>query len=306
MDDLVNGGRASLGSTKATEPWGEEVNLKRSDRMTLLAFAKQEEGTRSIQNPSSPNVLAANTPQNARLILLAHELRSPLTAIRYGLQVLRQTGEDAATREKVVALLERQTEQIGCLVEDVLELSRVGLGKVLLRKQPLDLDQVVDGVVEMVRPSLEARRHALTVALPPGRTILEADPVRITQVLTNLLENAVKYTDPGGRIELAVHRETDGIVVRVRDTGIGIAPDMLNHVFDLFWQSPRGAAHAQGGLGIGLALVRELVSWHGGTVSASSAGPGCGSEFVVRLPQATPVKSLHGIRCADQNPPMGS
>ena len=177
--------------------------------------------------------------------------------------------------------------------------ARNGLGKVQLGKERVDLARLVDVAFEAVRHSLEERGHEVEVVLPPGPVILEADPTRLEEVLTNLLDNAAKYTAPLGRIGLTAVPEGDDIVFRVWDSGIGIAPEMLPHVFDLFWQSSC-AAHHSGGLGIGLALVRQIVELHGGSISAFSAGPGQGSEFVVRLPRTTPTENRNGTLCADE------
>ncbi len=225
----------------------------------------------------------ANRHMHEFLAVLGHELRSPLAAIRNALRVLEQQGDDAVTREWVRTLMERQTQCIGRLVEDMLEISRIEHGKIQLRKQPLDLAQALARAVETVRASIEGRGHQLEVALPPEPVALDADPDRLEQVLTNLLNNAAKYMEPGGRIWVTAEVQSGDVVLRVRDSGIGIAPDMLPHIFDPFWQVERTVDHSQGGLGIGLALVRKLVEMHGGSASAYSAGLGRGSEFVVRL-----------------------
>jgi len=218
------------------------------------------------------------------LDLLGHELRNPLAAIRNALRVLEQQGKDAATREWFLGLMERQTQCIGRLVEDMQEISRIEHGKIQLRKQPLDLAQTVARAVETVRASFEGRGHQLEVALPPEPVALNADPARVEQVLTNLLNNAAKFMEPGGRIWLTAEVQEGDIVLRVRDSGIGIDPDMLPHIFDPFWQVERKFDHSQSGLGIGLALVRKLAELHGGSATAYSAGLGSGSEFVVCIP----------------------
>lgn len=226
----------------------------------------------------------ANRHMHEFLDLLGHELRSPLAAIRNALRVLEQQGDDAATREWVRSLMERQTECIGRLIEDMLEVSRIEHGKIQLRKQPLDLAQTVARAVETVRASVEARGHQLEVTLPPEPVALHADPARLEQVLTNLLNNAAKYMEPGGRIWVTAEVQGGDVVLQVRDSGIGIDPEMLPHIFDPFWQVERTLDHAQGGLGIGLALVRKLAEMHGGSASAFSPGLGRGSEFIVCLP----------------------
>ncbi len=211
-------------------------------------------------------------------------LRTPLAAICNALQVLALQGEDAAMRECVRGLMERQTQCIGRLVDGLLEVSRIEHGKIQLHKEPLDLAQSMARAVETVRSSIEEHGHRLEVTLPREPVSVNADPGRLEQVLTNLLNNAAKYMEPGGRIWLTAEARGGDVVLRVRDTGIGIDREMLPHVFDCFWQAERTLHHSQGGLGIGLALVRKLVEMHGGSVSASSPGRGRGSEFVVRLP----------------------
>jgi anti-sigma regulatory factor (Ser/Thr protein kinase) len=186
--------------------------------------------------------------------------------------------------------MERQTQCIGRLVDGLLEVSRIEHGKIQLRKEPLDLAHCVARSVETVRSSIEERGHQLKVTLPRESVSVIADPGRLEQVLKNLLNNAAKYTEPGGRIWLTAEARENDVVLRVRDTGIGIDREMLPHVFDSYWQVERALDHSQGGLGIGLALVRKLVEMHGGSVSASSCGPGRGSEFVVRLPLASPPR----------------
>jgi len=219
--------------------------------------------------------------------LLGHELRSPLAAIRSALQLLEQRGDDAVTRERVRGMMERQTQSIGRLIEDMLEVSRVEHGTIPLRRQTLDLAAVVARAVETVRASVENCGHQLEVCLPPVPVTLNADPARLGQVLTNLLNNAAKYMERGGRIWVTAAAQGGDVVLRVRDSGVGIDPEMLPHVFDPFWQVKCARGHSPGGLGLGLPLVRKLAEMHGGSASAYSAGSGRGSEFVVRFPAAT-------------------
>jgi signal transduction histidine kinase len=215
------------------------------------------------------------------LAILAHELRTPLSVILASLEVLRRRGADGPTAERTRDILERQAQHMLRLIDDLLDVYRIDRGKVQLCTTRFDLVPVVVAVVENVNPLMEQRRHYLDVVLPPEPLYLDADPMRLEQILVNLLTNAAKYTEPGGRIWLLVERGHSEVVLRVRDTGIGIAPDILSSIFDLFVQEKNGS---QGGLGIGLHLVRGLVRLHGGTVTAASAGPGQGSEFVVHLP----------------------
>ncbi len=239
----------------------------------------------------------ANRHMHEFLGLLGHELRSPLAAMRNALHVLELKGDDAATREWARSLLERQTQCIGRLVEDLLEVSRIEHGKIQLRKLPLDLAQTIAQAVETVRASVEGHGHQIVVSLPPEPVTLTADPSRLEQVLTNLLNNAAKYMEPGGKIWVTAEVQGGDVVVQVRDSGVGIDPEMLPHIFDPFWQVKRTFDHSQGGLGIGLALVRKLAEMHGGSASASSAGLGHGSEFVVRLPARTEELVNVGYRC---------
>jgi CheY-like chemotaxis protein len=194
---------------------------------------------------------------------------------------------DAASAERSREVMERQVQHLVRLVDDLLDVSRVMRGKIVLRKEPVELAGIVARAVETAQPAIDAQGHQLTIELPPVPLPLEADPVRLAQVVGNLLTNAAKYTERGGRIWLTARREGDQAVLRVKDTGIGIAPEMLPRIFDLFVQVDHAATRSQGGLGIGLTLVRSLVAMHHGTVQAHSAGLGEGSEFVVRLPLAT-------------------
>jgi PAS domain S-box-containing protein len=218
------------------------------------------------------------------LAMLSHELRNPLAPLRNALHILKQPGVDEQVMGRVRDLAERQVRHMARLLDDLLDVSRISRGRIELRKEVLDLTAVVSRTVEAVRPFIEERQHELTLALPAEPLEVEADPTRLEQVLTNLLNNAAKYTEPSGHVWLTAERDASEAVVRVRDTGIGIAPEMLPKVFDLFVQGDRGLDRSQGGVGIGLTLVKKLVELHGGRVEACSAGLGRGSEFSVRLP----------------------
>ncbi|HEX4613148.1 MAG TPA: ATP-binding protein [Urbifossiella sp.] len=220
------------------------------------------------------------------LAMLAHELRNPLAPIRSSLEILRLTGIDDPVARKSRDVIDRQVGQLTRLVDDLLEVARISSGKIQLRLERVDVAAAVTQAVETARPGVDAKGHHLSVTLPPAPLWVEADPTRLAQVIGNLLNNAAKYTEGGGRIWVTAAREGAEAVVRVRDTGVGIPPDMLGTVFDLFTQADRSIDRAQGGLGIGLALVKRLVAMHGGRVAAASGGPGQGSEFVVRLPAA--------------------
>jgi signal transduction histidine kinase/CheY-like chemotaxis protein len=218
------------------------------------------------------------------LAMLAHELRNPLAPIVTALGLLRTRDSDAQFVARQRALVERQVGQLSRLVDDLLDVSRVARGKLELRKEPVELASVVSRAVEAAQPLLTRFRHALSVVPPEEPLFLVADPARLSQVISNLLNNAAKYTPPGGRVRLSVEREGDEAVLRVRDTGIGIDAELLPHVFDLFVQGHDAPEHARGGLGIGLSLVRALVQLHGGEVGVTSGGAGAGSEFTIRLP----------------------
>ncbi len=221
---------------------------------------------------------------NELLGTVAHELRSPLAAVIGALRLITSECDLAPFAQPILAGMESQLRQAMWLVDDLFDLCAGGLGKLSLRKQFVALDEVVERASESAARLLAERRHRLTVSLPPESLFLEADPVRLTQVLTNLLCNAAKFTDPGGHIRLSAAAEAEQIVIRVRDNGRGIAPDLLPRVFELFEQLPARASEGSGGLGIGLAVVKSLVELHGGSVTAVSEGPGTGSEFIVRIP----------------------
>ncbi|HEV7282401.1 MAG TPA: PAS domain S-box protein [Pirellulaceae bacterium] len=213
------------------------------------------------------------------LAMLAHELRNPLAPIRSGLDLLGLIGTDG----QIIEPMQQQVEHLVRLVDDLLDVSRIMRGKVELRKEPVNLSSVVARAVATARPLIEAHGHEFSLELPPEPVPLDADPVRLAQVIGNLLINAAKYTPDGGRIRLSAQAANGDAVVEVSDTGIGIEPDLLPRVFDLFTQAERTVDRSQGGLGIGLTLVKSLVELHGGSVSAHSEGPGRGSQFAVRL-----------------------
>ncbi|HUP92804.1 MAG TPA: ATP-binding protein [Solimonas sp.] len=221
------------------------------------------------------------------LAMLAHELRNPLAPLVTSIDLLRRGGLDPAGVELQLGMMTRQVGQLTSLVEDLLDVSRVSRGLIELRREALWLAQPLRVAVETVRPLLESRQHRFQLTLDEEALAVNGDPVRLTQIFANLLHNAAKYSDPGGSLVLSASREGDEAVVRVTDSGIGIAPEMLPHIFDLFSQAPVAIDRAQGGLGIGLTLVRTLVELHGGRVQASSAGVGHGSTFTVHLPLAS-------------------
>jgi PAS domain S-box-containing protein len=218
------------------------------------------------------------------LAMLGHELRNPLASIALSVGLIKRYGPGRFETERARSVIERQVQQLARLVDDLLEVSRITSGKIALKRELTDAASVVSRAVETSRPLIESKKHHLSVLVPKEPLELEADPIRLAQALTNLLNNAAKYTEPGGRISVTVEREGNEAVFRVRDTGIGLAADMLETVFEPFVQAHRSLDRSEGGLGLGLPLVRALVQMHGGTVKAFSGGPGQGSELVVRVP----------------------
>jgi signal transduction histidine kinase/CheY-like chemotaxis protein len=216
------------------------------------------------------------------LAMLSHELRNPLAAMTLAVNSLEEQGKVSDER----SIIARQTRHLGKLVDDLLDISRVTSGKIVLHKTRVDLNDIAGHCVAMMRSRADARRLALTVAAVGDDAIVEADPVRLEQIITNLLSNAVKYTPPGGSIQVSVERDAGDAVLRVRDSGKGIPAEMLTRVFEMFMQGDVSIDRSEGGMGVGLTLVKNLVEQHGGSVRAYSGGRGSGSEFVVRLPFA--------------------
>jgi PAS domain S-box-containing protein len=230
----------------------------------------------------------ADRRKNEFLATLAHELRNPLAPIRSGLDLLKRASSDPIMTQRTLAIIERQTDQIVHLVDDLLDISRITRGKINLKKKAIELSSIIQQAVESSHDNIEAKGHQLTVSLPPGPVYLNADAVRIKQVLLNILDNAVKYTKRGGKISLILETAEQDAVIRVIDSGIGIPATKLNEVFGIFHQIDEHGEEARSGLGIGLSVVRGLVEMHGGSVCATSPGSGQGSEFVVRLPRIHP------------------
>jgi PAS domain S-box-containing protein len=228
------------------------------------------------------NLRDANRAKDEFLAMLGHELRNPLSPIVTALQLMRMKGDTGTSREQ--AIIHRQVQHMVRLIDDLLDISRITRGKLVLKSEQIELSLVLMKAVEQASPLLEQRSHRLEIDVEPGLQCY-CDTVRMAQVVANLLTNAARYTDVGGEIQLSARRDSDGrVVVSVQDNGSGISPEMLRKVFDLFYQGERGVDRAEGGLGIGLALVRSLVTLHGGSVDAFSEGQGKGSKFVVKLP----------------------
>ncbi|HYT33340.1 MAG TPA: HAMP domain-containing sensor histidine kinase, partial [Thermoanaerobaculia bacterium] len=218
------------------------------------------------------------------LAMLGHELRNPLGAILTSVQLMEQKDAKALARERTV--IDRQTRLLSRLVDDLLDVSRVTSGKIALERVPVDVRELVERCVQGQAVTASSRRIDLTLSLEENSLLIEGDPVRLEQIVNNLLTNALKYTPSGGQVAVTLAADGPNAEIRVKDTGVGIDPDVLSRVFDLFTQAERTLDRAQGGLGIGLTLVRSLVALHGGTVRAESSGRGEGSTFVVRLPLA--------------------
>jgi PAS domain S-box-containing protein len=229
------------------------------------------------------------------LAILAHELRNPLAPVRNAARVLRAETADATMREWATTVIDRQIQAMSGLLDDLLDVSRIKRGQITLHKQRTSLSSVVDASLEVSRPLIEARKHALTISLPLQPIELDIDPLRLSQVLSNLLTNAAKYMDVGGRIEVRARVEAAEVCITVRDHGIGLEPESLTAIFDMFSQVKTALDRSEGGLGIGLALVRGLVALHGGRIEAWSEGLGRGSEFRVWLPMPSQATAGAGI-----------
>jgi len=251
----------------------------------LIGYAKV---TRDLTDRKRIEALEeADLRRNEFLAMLSHELRNPLAPIRNALGVMRMNGVSEAALEWAKTVVDRQITHLTRLVDDLLDVSRIASGKITLQREPLEVAQVVAGAVESSQPFIESRGHTLDLSLPEEPLRIHGDLTRLSQVVMNLLDNAAKYTPEGGRIRLSAGREGEMAVIRVRDTGIGMAPDLLPKIFDLFTQGDRSLDRPEGGLGIGLTLVYRLIMLHGGSVEALSEGPDRGSEFILRLPLLT-------------------
>jgi PAS domain S-box-containing protein len=236
------------------------------------------------------------------LATLAHELRNPLAPIRNSLQLIRGAASDSRVVASASAVMERQVDQMVRLVDDLLDVARISRGKIELRRERTTASAVVEQAVEMCRPISETRRHRVEICLPAESLVLDADIVRLTQAIGNLVHNACKYTDPEGRIQVSAERAGHEVEIRVSDTGIGIPPEKLPLIFGMFAQIDQSLERAQGGLGIGLTLAKQLVEMHGGTIEARSEGTGRGTEVIVRLPLGEPEHS--GARSRPASGPL--
>ncbi len=264
----------------------------------LLATLRDISERKSLENQLRQKVgelAEADRRKDEFLAMLAHELRNPLAPIRNAVYIMKQRGREESVLARAREIIEQEVNSMTRLVDDLLDISRITTGKITLRPEQFTLRSIVDKAVESTRPLFERKGHDLRVVLPDRPIGLFADPVRIEQVLVNLLTNAAKYTDHGGAIDLEGHTHERTVNVRVRDNGMGIAPEMLGRIFDLFQQADHELDRSLGGLGIGLTLARRLAVLHGGELVATSAGLGHGSEFLLTLP-------LQEIGASAENP----
>jgi signal transduction histidine kinase/ActR/RegA family two-component response regulator len=292
---LTRTGADSADSGEAVRTLGNVTLLERPVRLaTLVSAVRSALRARDRQYQirehlaerarAEESLRLADRRKDEFLATLGHELRNPLAPLLTALKLLKTTGTQDPVAIRVGAVMDRQVNHLVRLVNDLLEVSRITRGLIDVQREPLDLAFVVHSAVDTSRPAVDEAGHELSVELPAEPVTVYGDAVRLTQVFANLLTNAAKYTNAGGRIRIGVRREGGRALVSVRDNGIGIAADQLQAVFEMFTQVDRSNRRAQGGLGIGLTLVRSLVTMHGGRVEACSAGLGCGSEFVVDLP----------------------
>jgi len=260
-----------------------------AELLVALTETLLSENFRSQQHQETAARLAAAVQAKDQfLAMLAHELRNPLAPIRIATQIISMRETSNPPVQKAREIIDRQVGHLTRLLEDLFDVSRIASGKVQLRKETVNLATAIANALEASRGLIAERAHALSVSVPEDPLFVDADPMRLEQVITNLVNNAARYTPPNGHIVVSAARETTGAVLRVRDDGIGIPGHLLPHVFDLFTQADRSLARSEGGLGIGLTIVRNLVELHGGTVAVESEGQGRGSEFTVRLPLGTP------------------
>jgi PAS domain S-box-containing protein len=293
-----------------TRFWGcSVITSLRDERGDLKGFAKVIRDTTDRKQlemelrRQAEELAEANRRKDEFLAMLSHELRNPLAPVLNSVHVLRQAPDDPSLVQFAGNMVERQVRHMARLIDDLLDVTRLTHGKVRLRPERIELGAVAQRAAEGVGPLMQERNHQFEL-VPHDRPIwVEADPVRLDQILTNLLNNAAEFTDPGGHIEMVAARDQADAVIRVRDDGTGIAPELLPRVFDLFAQADTSLDRCGGGLGIGLTLVKGLVTMHGGTIKVHSEGPGRGSEFTVRLP-ALPDPPDEAAIAAESAPPM--
>ena len=294
---LVKDGRlvAVLSLHHASPRHWSDLQVKLAEDVAERTWAAVERARAEVAlRQSEASLQEADRRKDEFLATLAHELRNPLAPIRNALHLLRMA-PDRVSVERVHGMLDRQVTHMVRLLDELLEVSRISRGVIELQRRRLDLAAVVADAVEGSRPSIEQGQHRLELSMPPEPVYVEGDAMRLAQVLSNLLNNAARYTDPGGRVALVLHKAGGEAVVEVRDSGIGIAPEKMAGLFTMFGQVDRRDPRSQGGLGIGLALAQRLAQMHGGRVLAQSEGPGRGSRFTLLLPLAPdrPGESPH-------------
>jgi signal transduction histidine kinase len=291
---VTRGGPDSAAAVQAMQSLGNVILLERPVRIGTFVTAartalRERERQYEIRRLLT-QLREADRRKDVFLAMLAHELRNPLAPIRHASEIFRLAGQHDPMLDRASDVVSRQVDLLARLVDDLLDVSRITQGKVQLRRRRFDLRTSIGQAVETVAPAVESKRQRLAVHLSATPLAVDADPTRMTQVVGNLLNNASKYTPDGGRVWLSARRWKDVVVVRVRDDGVGIPPPMLASVFELFTQVDHSLDHRQGGLGVGLTLVRSIVELHGGSVRGRSAGRGCGSRFLFWLPA---IDGLH-------------
>lgn len=259
-----------------------------NDDGTLKGYAKI---LRNIteRKQMEDSLAESNQRKDEFLATLSHELRNPLAAIMNSVQILRRGGSDSGIVNQATDVIDRQANTLQSMVNDLLDVARINAGKILLHRQKVKLNDVVQNAVQSMQPAMTSRNHALSVSVPQQAIWLDGDPVRIEQIVTNLLGNAAKYTERGGRIELIIEDQENQVILHVKDNGTGIASEMLSRIFEPFIQADQSLDRAQGGLGLGLTLIKRLVELHGGKIGVASEGIGLGSQFTVTLPTTSEV-----------------
>ena len=275
----------SNGRPKGISVFGFDVTDQVLARRAVESAQREAERERELAKVSQAQAESANRAKDDFLAMLGHELRNPLSPILTALELMRLRNDSALLKER--AVIERQARHLSRLVDDLLDVSRIAQGKILIKRRPIELAQLIGQSIEVAAPLLEGRRHVLTTKVPTHGFLIDGDESRLVQVFSNLITNAAKYTDSAGQITVEAEREGDEISLSVTDSGRGISAEMLPHVFDLFAQEHQNLDRSQGGLGLGLAIVKSLVALHGGRVGVESKGVGHGSRFVVRLPAST-------------------
>ncbi|MBY4897040.1 ATP-binding protein [Cupriavidus sp. AU9028] len=278
--------RHEIGTMVVNDRHAYERELLIARKKAEQALAAQREAQTELER-SRDALALADRRKDEFLATLAHELRNPLSPIRNALDLIRTAGADPERQSRLWSIVDRQARVLSHLVDDLLDISRIAGGKVPLRKQTLLVADALQQAIEAAEPIILAAQHRLSVTPPEADMAVQADPVRLQQIVSNLLTNAAKYTPPGGHIDIRAERDGDAVQITVSDTGVGIPAQHLETVFEMFSQLTPALERSQGGLGIGLALVRGLVHLHGGTIEARSAGEGLGSQFIVRLPLTT-------------------